>query len=99
MHRKLAKDGLVVITVSVDEPPDKEAQANCLKFLKAQKASFTNLILDEKPDLWQEKLGFFGPPYFFVFNREGKYQRFDASQVGDNLENVEKKAIEWLKQK
>jgi len=45
MHQELAKDGLVVISLSVDEPDEK---GNVLKFLQDQKATFENFLLADK---------------------------------------------------
>ena len=73
MQKKYAKDGVVAVSVSVDDPKDKKAMQNVLDFLRKQKATFTNLVLDEKPEVWQEKLKIYGPPCVFVFNRDGKH--------------------------
>src|SRR5262245_58454037 len=56
LHQKYAKDGFVAVSVSLDDPTDDDAKAKALKFLQAQKATFTNLLLDEKPEVWQAKL-------------------------------------------
>ncbi len=41
LHRRLASQGLVVISVSVDDPADRPA---VLEFLKSQEATFANFI-------------------------------------------------------
>lgn len=41
LHRRLAKRGLVTVSVSLDEPED---EAKVLKFLRAQGADFENFI-------------------------------------------------------
>jgi hypothetical protein len=33
---------------------------------------FPNFLLDEEPELWQEKLKVGGPPLVFVFNRDNR---------------------------
>jgi hypothetical protein len=78
MQQKHAKDGVAAISVSLDDPKDKKAMQNVRDFLRKQKATFTNLVLDEKPEVWQEKLKFDGPPCVFVFNRDGKWEKFAA---------------------
>ena len=97
MRGKHAKDGLVVITVSLDEEPQKpEVQEKVRKLLESKKAySFINLILDEKLEFWQEKLKFDGPPSFYIFGRDGKL----IKQFKDNFEfdEVEKLVDESLK--
>jgi hypothetical protein len=76
MHQKYGKDGLVCISVCVDETERKEA---VFKFLKEQKAIFNNYLLDEDAQVWQKKWGIKGPPAIFVFDREGKRAgKFDS---------------------
>jgi hypothetical protein len=75
MHKKHAKDKLTALSVSLDDPADQGAKDKVLKFLQSQQATFSNFILDEKAEVWQEKLNFDGPPCVFVFNQEGKVAR------------------------
>jgi hypothetical protein len=93
MHKKYAKDGLAAVSVSLDDPKDQKARQNVLDFLRKQKATFTNLILDEKSEVWQEKLKFDGPPCVFVFDRDGKWKKFDSPDYAE----IEKYAIGLLK--
>ncbi len=72
MHRKLKDRGLVVIAVSVDDPAEKEAEEEARKFLREQKASFPNFLLDEEAEVWQQKLQIDSIPSAFVFNRAGQ---------------------------
>jgi hypothetical protein len=69
MQQKYGKDGLVVMTLSLDELDQKEA---ALKFLREKKVTGPNFLLDEKPEFWQSKLKINGPPAAFIFDREGK---------------------------
>jgi thiol-disulfide isomerase/thioredoxin len=75
MHQKYGPEGMAAISVSLDDPSQPGAQEKVLRFLKNQRASFTNLILNEKPEVWQEKLGFDGPPCVFVFDRQGEIKK------------------------
>jgi len=97
MRDKHAKDGLAVITVSLDEDAQtKEVQDKVRKLLESKKATqFTNLMLDEKLEFWQQKLKFDGPPSFYVFGRGGKL----IKQFKDNFEfaEVEKLVDEAIK--
>ncbi len=43
-----------------------------LKFLHKTDAEFTNLRLEEKSELWSERLKIDLPPAVFVFDREGR---------------------------
>jgi len=97
MRDKHAKDGLAVITVSLDEDAQtKEVQDKVRKLLQSKKATqFANLVLDEKLEFWQQKLKFDGPPSFYVFGRDGKL----IKQFKDNFEfaEVEKLVDEAIK--
>src|SRR5262245_34640051 len=77
MHKKLSKQDLVVVSVSLDPIDDQAARESALKFLKKVGADFTNLYLEEPAEFWQKKLGFAGPPCYFVFNRQGQWTKFE----------------------
>jgi hypothetical protein len=72
MQRKYAKDGVVAVSVSLDDPTDKDAPERILKFLRAKDAKFTNLRLDESSELWSERLKIDIPPAVLVFDRAGR---------------------------
>ncbi len=69
MQRRYEKDGLVCLSVSVDEPKKRDA---ALKFLQEQHATIDNYWIDEKEEFWQNKFDTGGPPAVFVFDRQGK---------------------------
>ena len=72
MHQELSKAGLVVISLSVDDSDDKDA---ALEFLKKQKATFQNFLLEDKDrneKAGDDKLYHSAPPIMHVFDREGK---------------------------
>ncbi len=93
MQNKYAKDAFAAISVSLDDPKDDKARQNVLEFLRKQKATFTNLILDEKSEVWQQKLKFDGPPCVFVFDREGKWKQYTMPDYAE----IEKYVAELLK--
>jgi hypothetical protein len=95
LHEKYSKDGLVCLSVSLDDPREKGKLARVQKFLEARKASFTNVILDEDQEFWQKKFNFFGPPCVYVFNQEGKWVRFVDD--GEHYPQIEKLVVQWLK--
>jgi hypothetical protein len=77
MHRKYAKDGLVCISVSVDELKNQNA---ALEFLKRQNATFANYLLDEEVQFWQDRWDINAPPAVFVFDRQNhRAAKFDTS--------------------
>ncbi|MCS7045829.1 MAG: hypothetical protein NZO58_05690 [Gemmataceae bacterium] len=97
MHHKYAKDGLVVVSVALDDlKEDPGAKDRVLKFLKAQRATFTNLLLDEPFEFWSERLHFVAPPCQFVFSRQGKWTKFEGAI---KHEEVEKLVVELLREK
>ncbi len=98
MHKNYGKDGLVALSVSLDDPKQKDIKERLLKFLEAKKATFTNLLLDEKPELWQDKLKIDGPPAVIVFDREGKRTNKFADDPF-TYKDVEKVVVELLKKK
>jgi hypothetical protein len=90
MHERYAKDGLVCMSVTVDELARKDA---ALAFLQKQKATFSNYLLDEEPAVWSEKWSITAPPAVFVFDRDGKRAaKFDTSDSDKPLsyDDVEK---------
>jgi hypothetical protein len=97
MQKKYAGDGVAAVSVSLDDLSDKEVKSRIEAFLKAQKATFTNLILDEEVEAWQKKLGLNGPPAVFVYDRDGKV----AKKFTDDFtyEDVEKVVQELVKKK
>jgi len=97
MQKKYKDQGFVAVSVSLDDPNEEGAQDNVRKFLKEKKAAFRNLILDEKPAFWEEKLKIDGPPCAFVFDRDGKIaKKFDGFF---EYANVEPLIVELLKKK
>lgn len=93
MHKDLVKEGLVVITLSVDELENKKA---ALDFLVKNKAEFQNFLLedsDANKEKWEKKLEHTAPPYLHVFDRSGKkVKTFD----GDAKQEDEDKFIQEL---
>jgi hypothetical protein len=102
MHRKYAKDGLVAVSVALDDPADKAVHARALTFLKKQGANFTNVLLDETPELYQSKLKIDGPPCIYIFSRDNSWvlKRDGAGPEGRiDYEVFEKRIVELLAEK
>jgi hypothetical protein len=91
MHRKYADKGVVAMSVSVDQPEQREA---ALSFLKKQGAAFPNFWLDEETSVWQTKFDLNGPPVVFVYNRAGKV----VDKINGGYEDVEKLVKELIKE-
>jgi thiol-disulfide isomerase/thioredoxin len=102
MHRKYAKQGLAVISLSLDDPSDKAAVAEAEKFLKAQKAPFTNVLLNENFGEGFEKLNINAIPAVFVYGPDGKeLKRFTMDDPKNQFtyDEVEKAIIALLDSK
>jgi hypothetical protein len=97
MHEKYAEKGLVAMSVSLDDLKEDGAKDKVIKFLKSKKATFTNLVLDEEPEVWQEKLDIGGPPCVFIFGRDGAIaHKIDS---GVDYKKIEKLVVELLEKK
>ncbi|MCX7702463.1 MAG: thioredoxin-like domain-containing protein [Gemmataceae bacterium] len=91
LHRQYARQGLVVLTVSLDDPDDSEAGSRLREFLSAQRADTENYWLQEKPEVWQAKLKIDGPPCVFLFDRRGRlvkkyHDHVDYEDIGRRIE-------------
>ncbi|MCE9534466.1 MAG: TlpA family protein disulfide reductase [Planctomycetes bacterium] len=97
LHRKYARQGLAVVTVSIDDISDPQVQERIRMFLRSQQASSRNLLLAEKPEVWIEKLKMNSVPTMFLFDREGRLiNRWNGSEIHLNL--IEKRITELLHQ-
>ena len=94
MHQELAKDGLVVISLSVD---DADERANVLKFLQSQKATFQNFLLTDKDrneKAGDDKLFHSIPPIVHVFDRDGKkVKTFEGKKEAAGLDDLVKELL------
>ena len=98
MHKKYANNAFAAMSVSLDDPKDKDDKEKVLKFLKEQKATFPNYMLNETPEFWQEKLKFDGPPCVFVFNQQGTVEKqFKDEFTYADVERLVKKLLETKK--
>jgi hypothetical protein len=95
MHNTYAKDGLVCMSVSVDDKDDKD---KTLAFLQKQHATFENYLIDEPAAVWNTKLEVAAPPAVLVFDRDGqRLKKFGEEQF--TYEDVEKFVAPLLKEK
>jgi hypothetical protein len=95
LHQELAKSGLVVISLSVDDPDDKDA---ALEFLKKQKATFQNYLLEDKDrndKAGDEKFYHSSPPIMHVYDRDGKkVKTLEGKKEAEGLEKLVKELLE-----
>ena len=99
MHRKYSGKGLAVISLTLDDPTDAKAVAEAEKFLREQKAVFTNVLLDENYGDGFDKLDINTIPAVFLFGPDGKeMKRFtmDDTRHQFTYEQVEKEVAALL---
>ncbi|WP_435005297.1 TlpA family protein disulfide reductase [Tundrisphaera lichenicola] len=102
MHEKYAEKGLVVISLSLDDPTSKKDVTEATKFLESQKAVFTNLLLDETQDDAFEKLDLTAIPAVFLYGPDGKeIRRFNLEDVNNQFtyDQVEQAVKDYLEGK
>jgi thiol-disulfide isomerase/thioredoxin len=89
LNRQYGGLGFVAISVTLDDPTDDAARGRALKFLQAKQATFANYLLDEKTEVWQQKLKIDGPPLVMVFNQRGeKEKEFKDDVKYDEIEKI-----------
>jgi thiol-disulfide isomerase/thioredoxin len=102
MHRKFSGQGLAVISLSLDDPTDQAAVGEAEKFLKARKAAFTNILLEENLGDGFEKLNINAIPAVFIFAPDGKeVKRFTMDDPNKQFtyDQVEKTIVALLDSK
>ena len=98
MHSKYSPQGLVTITVSLDQiKKDPEIKQKVLQHLHKAGAKTINVILDEDFEFVMKKLRCDGLPCAFVFNRQGKWANFQEEKFRHDL--IEQTVIQFLKAK
>ncbi len=94
MHKELSKDGLVVISLTIDDPEDR---GNALEFLTKQKATFQNFLLEDKDrteKAGDEKFYHSSPPIVHVFDRDGKkVKTFEGKKEAEGVEGLVKELL------
>jgi thiol-disulfide isomerase/thioredoxin len=99
MSNQYKNDSLVAVSVSVDDPGDAQIAEKVHTFLKNKNADrVTNLLLDEKGELWKERLGIDGPPCVYVFNQDGRIAgKWPDAKGQVDYDEIEKKVAELMK--
>lgn len=93
MHKQYADKGLVVLTVSIDPPQQKDLVKQANDFLRRLDSPFRNLLLNESDDFVEKKFGFVFPPCYFIFDRRGKWVRFKGDEYDDDVLHAELKKV------
>lgn len=100
-QNKYATKGLVVISVSLDKADDPKAVALANRFLTLKNSNLRNLLLDEPQNVLESKLGFTSLPMYYLFDRQGKWVRFRASDSADgvNYDALDRIMLQMLDEK
>src|SRR5690349_14913682 len=115
MHRKYSDRGLVAISLNLEPLRDdsgkdvtETVKKRALGFLQKNRATFTNLMLNEpkvnvgkedEKEFWQAKFDVIGLPAMFVFDRQGKWHSFKADDKEIDHAEVEKLVKRLLAEK
>lgn len=99
MHEKYASQGLVLITVNVDDIHEEPAlKEEAVKILRNKKVPGIHLLLDEPAEFYRKKLDFIAPPCVFIFNKQGKWRQLkNDTEEQVKYDIIEKMVQEFLK--
>lgn len=87
LQKKYAKQGLTVITVSVDPAGDMEAMANAKQFLGQYRAETRNVHLTDPVAMWASKWKTNSVPLMFLFDQQGRLiERYDGRVATETLD-------------
>jgi thiol-disulfide isomerase/thioredoxin len=96
LHHRHGKDGVVCMSLTLDEP---ESKAAALKFLTEKGATIPNFLIEDEESKWQDKWQIGAIPVVFVYGRDGQVaKRFDYSNPDQQFTygDVEKFVAELL---
>jgi thiol-disulfide isomerase/thioredoxin len=99
MHKKYAKKGLAVVSLALDDISDPKAIDEARRFLKQNKAEFTNYLMDEEFGVGFEKLEINAIPAVFLYGPDGKEVKRFTMDDADNqftYDQVEKEVVSLL---
>jgi len=100
-QKKYADKGLVVIAVSLDSVDKEGAVDRANKFLNKNNSPLRNLLLDEPSELLEKQFNFVSLPFYYIFDRQGKWVRFRAADYKDGVpyEELERIVVQMLNEK
>lgn len=86
MHKKYADKGIAFASLALDDPTKAKKVAEATDFLKSQKATFTNFLMDETQDDAFEHLDITAIPAVFLFGPDGQeIRRFTLEDVNNQF--------------
>jgi thiol-disulfide isomerase/thioredoxin len=101
MQAKYASKGIVVISVSLDDANDPEKVEKAQAFLAKVNSPLRNFILDEPFAFWEKKFESNSLPFYYLFDRRGKWVRYRGSDYADGVpyDELEKVVVKMLDEK
>ena len=81
LHQEYAGDGVKFVSMCLNDRDDPDAIQAAEDFLEKQNATFANYLMDENVLEAFEKLGIFGIPAVYIYDREGNLR---YRLTGDN---------------
>jgi thiol-disulfide isomerase/thioredoxin len=104
LQSQYKKEGLVVISVSLDEMDEgpEAVKEKVRKILTSKKTNFAmNLILHEGGEVVEQKLRIQSVPSVYIFNRDGKWIQLANTEKEERVkkEVIEKLVVDYLGQK
>jgi hypothetical protein len=99
MQKKFGPDGLVVVTVNIDDASNARVRQAVTRFI-SDYPTLNHLVLapGEKLSAWEEALSLGQFPCAFLYNREGKLeQRLEGGDYEPEV--LDRKVAEMLKKK
>jgi thiol-disulfide isomerase/thioredoxin len=97
LHKKYDPTQLACISLSFDfeglgKPED--VQADVLRFLQKQGATFENVLGGEASDVLLKQMNLASIPAVFVYDRQGKVHRFEGSKAYDDVPALVKQLLD-----
>lgn len=86
MQKQYADRGMVLITVSFDDPKEDESVKLATKFINRHPAPVRHFLLDEPAELKEKKFAYVGLPFYYVFDRQGRWVRFRGADSKDGVD-------------
>jgi thiol-disulfide isomerase/thioredoxin len=101
MQTKYASKGIVVISVSLDAADDPEKVERAQAFLTKINSPLRNFILDEPLEIWSKKFESNSLPFYYLFDRRGKWVRYRGDDFKDGVpyDELEKVVVKMLDDK
>lgn len=88
MQNKYGKDGLVILTVALDPPTEKDRVAKANKVIAGFKALPHNVLINGSDEEFMTRLGSDVTPTVFIFNQDNRWVKKlpEKDKEGDEID-------------